>query len=375
LHHGRLELLSTCRAKGKETMNIRLFPSILLACLFSHATPVVALANLPLRFEPARDPGDHVKFVAHGQGYTLFLVDSGAILKSGSATLNMRMTGGSPSPGLAAGELLPGVTNYLIGNDPSRWRTGMAGFARIEYRAIYPGIDLVYYGDQGQLEYDFVVAPGADPRQIRIAFDGATSLRVDKDGDLLLRASGESWRFRKPVLYQRVRGEKQPIAGHYTLHGRQVRFTVSSYDVSLPLVIDPVLVYSTLFGGSKDAILGIATDAAGNAYLAGQTVGFIPLMNPEQPQFNGSFLSGIPNAFITKINAAGTALIYSTFIGGSGGDRADSIAVDPAGNAYITGYTSSADFPTVNPIQPKAKATNAFVTKLNAAGNALVYST
>jgi uncharacterized protein (TIGR03437 family) len=226
-----------------------------------------------------------------------------------------------------------------------------------------------------------VVAPGVDPRQIQIVFDGASDLKVDRNGDLLMRASGQWLRFRSPTIYQDVRGEKKPVAGHYALRGRRVGFSVSSYDTSLPLVIDPVLVYSTLFGGDNEAIFGLATDPAGNVYLTGQTFGLIPILNAEQSKFGGNN-SASPNAFITKINAAGTALIYSTYIGGSksyqptGGDRAFGIAVDAEGNAYITGSTMSTDFPTFHAVQPTLRApVAAFVTKLNAAGTALVYST
>jgi uncharacterized protein (TIGR03437 family) len=355
--------------------------------VFVHANASPSLAKLPLRFERARDPieygrGGHAEFVARGNGYTLYLAESGAILSTQSATLRMQIADGNPSPKIAAQGLLPGMTNYLVGNDPSRWRTGVAGFANVKYRGIYPGIDLMYYGNRQQLEYDFVVAPGADTRRIQIVFDGAKNLKIDRNGDLVMRASGQLLRFRKPLLYQDVHGEKRPVAGQYTLRGRQVGFAVSSYDASLPLVIDPVLVYSTLFGGEEDAIFGLATDQAGNVYLTGQTLGFIPILNAEQSKFGGSYTAGVPNAFITKINAAGTALIYSTYIGGSesnehsGGDRAFGIAVDAAGNAYITGFTVSTDFPTVHAIQSTLPAPiAAFVTKLNAAGDALVYST
>jgi Beta-propeller repeat len=326
--------------------------------------------NLPLRFEPIPDKSGPARFLARGNGYTLFLSDNGAFLQSPAASVRMKMVGANPSASIMAQQPLPGATNYLIGNDPSKWRTGVTGFARVEYRGIYSGIDLVYYGKEGHLEYDFVIAAGADPRKIRIAFDGAARLALDKNGDLVVSASGQTLSFRRPVLYQIIRGEKRPIAGHYDLHGRQVGFKVSEYDASLPLVIDPVLLYSTFFGGPGDLIFAIATDASGSVYMTGATVGTIPIVNAEQPMPKGA------TAFITKVNAAGTALIYSTFIGGSGGDYGSGIGVDSSGNAYIAGYTSSRDFPTVNPIQPELRAkTNAFAAKLNAAGSALIYST
>jgi len=359
---------------------------VLCFSLSAHASAFPNLAKLPLRFEPARARGEHgggrpAELVARGNGYTLYMAESGAILSTLSATIRMQMAGANPSPEITPQGLLPGATNYLVGNDPSSWRTNVAGFARVKYRDIYRGIDLMYYGNQQQLEYDFVVAPGADPRQIQIVFDGAGKLKVDRNGDLVMRAAGQWLRFRSPTLYQEIHGEKRPVKGQYALRGRRVGFTVSSYDTSLPLVIDPVLVYSTLFGGDNEAIFGLATDPAGNVYLTGQTFGLIPILNAEQSKFGGNYLAS-PNAFITKINAAGTALIYSTYIGGSksyqptGGDRAFGIAVDAVGNAYITGFTSSTDFPTFHAVQPILLApVAAFVTKLNAAGNALVYST
>ncbi len=354
----------------------RLSLVIFVAYLAANAEIPASFGNLPLRFEPAQDASGLAKFVTRGNGYTFFLTESGAILKSPYATVRMKMAGGNPSPGITPQEPLPGVSNYLIGNKSSKWRTGVAGFARVKYNGIYPGIDLVYYGKEGRIEYDFVIAPGADPRKIRIVFDGATGLTIDSNGDLVVRAAGKPLRFRKPVLYQNVHGEKRRVAGRYTLHGRRVGFIAPDYDASLPLVIDPVLLYSTLFGGAQDGIFAIATDASGNVYLTGQTFGSITTVKPVQPKFGGNSSNGIANAFITKINAAGTALIYSTFIGGSGGDQAFGIAVDSSGNAYIAGYTGSSDFPTVNPVQPMLRAaTNAFVTKLNATGTSIIYST
>jgi hypothetical protein len=159
-------------------------------------------SNLPLRFELGHDKSGHAKFLARGKGYTLFLTDSCALLQSPSAAIRMKMVGANPSATITPQQPQPGETNYLIGNDPKRWRTGVTGYARVEYRGIYPGIDLVYYGKQGHLEYDFVIAPGADPRKIRIAFDGTASLAVDKNGDLIVSSSGQPLSFRKPVLYQ-----------------------------------------------------------------------------------------------------------------------------------------------------------------------------
>jgi uncharacterized protein (TIGR03437 family) len=357
-------------------MKVKLSLVALLASLFVHAETNPSFGNLPLRFEPTQDSSEHAQFLARGNGYTLFLTERGAILKSRSATIHMKMAGGNPSPSITPQGSLPGATNYLIGNDPSKWRTGVAGFARVEYHAIYPGIDLVYYGNQRQLEYDFVVAPGADPRRIRIAFDGAENLKLDPGGDLIMRASGQRLRFRQPVLYQMVKGERRPVAGHYTLRGRQVGFTVSGYDASLPLVIDPVLsiVFATFLGGSatNDRDEGLAVDSSGSAYVMGSTASpDFPVVNPLQATYTAA---GHTMITVSKFSPDGSKLIYSTFIGGSGGDSPGAIAVDAAGNAYLAGTSASTDFPLVNSILPVSASGNAFVLKLDPTGAKLVYS-
>ena len=238
--------------------------------------------------------------------------------------------------------------------------------------------DLVYYGNQRQLEYDLIVAPGSDPEAIQLAFEGEDELEIDARGDLVLYSDGGQVRLHKPLVYQEVDGVRREIAGAYVLNGgRQVSFEVAAYDAGKPLIIDPVLSYSTYLGGAgADRGLGIAVDGSGNAYVTGLTRSTdFPTASPIQPAFGGAGLGG-GDAFVTKLNAAGNALVYSTYLGGSERDSGFDIAVDASGNAYVTGQTESTDFPTASAIQP-ANAGNAdvFVTKLNASGNALVYST
>jgi hypothetical protein len=183
------------------------------------------------------------------------------------------LAGANPSPHVTGRDELPGKSNYFVGNDPARWRTNVPAYARVHYRDVYPGVDLVYYGNQGQLEYDFVVAAGADPGRIRMSFDGARDIRIDARGDLMLHVAGGDLRQHKPVVYQEVAGVRQQIAGRYVMKGKgQVGFELGAYDETRPLVIDPVLVYSTYLGGAADDPgNGIAVDAVGNAYVTGST--------------------------------------------------------------------------------------------------------
>ena len=313
------------------------------------------------------------------------------------AVLRMKLVGANPAAQVTGLEQLPGKSNYFIGNDPAKWRTNVPTYAKVRYGNVYSGIDLVYYGNQRQLEYDFVVAPGADPRDIRLAIqsrdrEGAVALRIDGEGDLVLESEGSELRLHQPVIYQEISGARQRIGGNFVVHGtpgqvhgkpgqvqggRQVGFEVARYDASKPLIIDPVLTYSTYLGGSNgDEGLGIAVDSSGNAYVTGWTSSTnYPTTNAFQ-----AATGGLQDAFVTKLNAAGSALVYSTYLGGSGGETGFGIAVDSSGNAYVTGQTQSSNFPTANAFQaangnPGFSPADAFVAKLNAAGSALVYST
>ena len=353
----------------------------------------VAYGNLPLSFEPNQgQTNSQVEFLSRGRGYTLFLTATEAVLSlrkptaaktnetedSGDTTgvvLRMRLVGANPSPRVSGLKQLPGRSNYFLGNDPSKWRTNVPTYAKVQYEDVYPGVDLVYYGNQRQLEYDLIVAPGSDPEAIHLAFEGADKLQKGVQGHLALHTAAGQVRLQKPLVYQETNGIRQEIPAAYVLNGgRQVGFEVGTYDADKPLIIDPVLSYSTYLGGNGvDRGFAIAVDGAGNAYVTGgaNSTNF-PTLNPFQAVFPG----GPVDAFVTKLNAAGSALVYSTYLGGGGDDRGFDIAVDSSGNAYVTGQTDSGDFPRIVPIQVLNRGlSDAFVTKLNAAGNDLVYST
>ena len=262
-----------------------------------------------------------------------------------------------------------------MGSDPARWRSDIPTCGRVEYSSVYRGIDLAYYGTQERLEYDFIVAPGAHPDAIRLALDGARNVRVGDGGELVLETEAGPVAFQKPVAYQEIAGARHPVESRYALVGaNEVRFVVGAYDPRRPLVIDPSLVYSTYFGDSNNYTSGtfIAVDSDGAAYITGTTSSIdFPLVNAEQ-----SFYAGSSAIFVSKLSPDGRSLIYSTYLAGSGSDYSRSIAVDGTGSAYIVGYTDSTDFPVENALYPTLNGPeDAFVTKLSASGSALVYST
>jgi hypothetical protein len=369
-----------------------------------------AYGKLPLTFEANQGQTDaRVKFLARGSGYSLFLTSEEAVLIRGRvpeagdwraaalaqnqpapiphaptpAALRMKLVRANPAPTVVGGDELPGESHYFIGNDPRQWRTDIAHYGKVMYEGVYPGVDLVYYGNQGQLEYDFVVGAGADPRAIELTFSGAREVRLGAEGDLVLGVGDGEIRQLKPVIYQEVDGVKKEIAGGYRIDGQaHVSFEVGRYDASRPLVIDPVLVYSTYLGGSgSDLGLGIAVDEDGCAYVTGLTAS---LNFPTTPGAFQPANAGSEDAFVTKLNRRGTAVLYSTYLGGSGSDAGllpatffAGIAVDEDGNAYLTGPTTSPDFPTTPGAFQLALAgpIDTFVTKLNHRGSALLYST
>ena len=374
--------------------------------------------RIPLSFESNRGQTDSsVNFLARGAGYTLFLKPSEAVFTlriadfglpnedraaapssktdAISSTVNpqsairnpqwkvlrMRLDGAASSAAAEGADELAGKVNYLVGRDPAGWRTDIPTYARVRFREVYPGVDVVYYGNQRQLEYDFVVAPGSDPRSVGLRFDGADKVELDEGGDLLLTLGESVVRQSKPLVYQEVAGARREVEGGYAVgEDGRVGFRVGEYDRGLPLVIDPILVYSTYLGGSgTEDGNDIRVDSAGNAYVCGQTSSTnFPTANAIQPTFGGATFEGGRDGFVTKINAAGTGFVYSTYLGGSGDDRCNKIAVDSAGNAYLAGETtSSTNFPRANAFQATfgGGLSDAFVTKLNATGSALVYST
>jgi Beta-propeller repeat len=305
------------------------------------------------------------------------------------AVLRMRLAGANPHAKVTGADEVPAKSNYFIGNDPRKWRTNIPNYARVRYQDIYPGVDLIYYGNQRQLEYDFTVAPGAEPNQIALAIEsseGARELepaRVDNAGDLVIRDHDGEIRFHKPTAYQPGSpGTRQLLGCRYVLLANgEVGFQVAGRDPAQALVIDPVLTYATYLGGSTgpDAAYGMAVDGNGNAYLAGATfsIDFPTTASTFQTSLHGAAQT---NAFISKLSADGSTLLYSTYLGGGGQNQlnyATGIAVDNSGSAFVTGNTQSIDFPTVNPFQGPVNGGGAgvFVTKLNATGSALVFST
>ncbi|SPE45766.1 conserved exported hypothetical protein [Candidatus Sulfotelmatobacter sp. SbA7] len=326
------------------------------------------------RFSDTASSGKLDAPLGAGRRPSTFSADPEVVATRG--VLRMKLRNANPAAKVTGQDELAGTSNYFIGNDPAKWRTNVPTYAKVKYEGIYSGIDLVYYGNQRQLEYDFIVAPGANPH--RIAFDvrGAKRIRRDARGDLVLtmKTGEDEIRWHKPVVYQEKNGARQEIAARYAITDtNQVGFELAKYDASKPLYIDP-LIYSTYLGGSgNDFGYSIAVDGAGNAYVVGTT------SSTDFPTTSGAFQTtygGNGSAFVTKFNAAGSALVYSTYLGGSGGAAASGIAVDSAGNAYVTGTTYSTDFPTTPGAfqTTHTGADDAFVTKLNPRGSALAYS-
>jgi len=375
---------------------------------------LASYGNLPLSFEANQGQSEkRVKFLARGQGYGLFLTPTEAVLSlrasaqdkkhavtepaatgnraapderaRPAAVVRMRLVGANKHPRLTGLDPLPGRSNYFIGDDPARWQRDVPNYARVKYADVYPGIDLIYHGNQRQLEYDLVVAPAADPGRIALAFEGVQKLSLDPEGNLVLQTPRGDIAQHKPVIYQDIGGKREPVGGSYVLRAKQrVGFRVARYDTTRPLIIDPVLSYSTYLGGTGNDIgYAIAVDAFGEfVYVTGGTTSTnFPGVGGNSIQPN---LLGSGDVFVTKLNAAVTAPVYSTYLGGSGLDTAYAIAVDITGAAYVTGETDSPTaagvgnipYPRVGPFQATYKGGgDAFVTKINPAGNALVYST
>lgn len=341
--------------------------------------------QLPLSFEAIpRQSETGARFLARGGGYALWLNADGAVLQlqrasaahgtEAPAVLQMRLVKAARRTALHGEELLAGRANYFIGADPRAWRTAVPQYSRVRYAQVYPGIDLVWYGQQRQLEHDFIVAPGARPEQIKLDFGGVETLAIESDGALRLDVNGGALRLLKPQAWQLVQGERRAVACTFHLNAaRQVEFALGAYDRRAELVIDPVLVYATYLGGTNsDLINGIAVDNAGNAYVTGYTASTdFPGSSPVQATKAAS-----NDVFVLKLNPAGTAVVYATWLGGGANDVGNKIALDGAGNAIIAGSTSSSDFPVKNALQSfKGGSSDAFIAKLNPAGNALAYST
>ncbi|HNG32228.1 MAG TPA: SBBP repeat-containing protein, partial [Blastocatellia bacterium] len=351
--------------------------------------------QLPIRFEANRGQFDRaVNFVARGGGYSLALKSDEAWVQLRAAEnhdttqqravvseaevsrLKLKLENANRHARSIGLEPLAARSNYFIGRDPKAWRTNVANFARVKYEAVYPGIDLVWYGNQQQLEHDFIVAPGADPKLIRFSFAGARNIARNAQGDLTLNLNGGELRLLKPVAWQEDAGNRRTIPCEYRLRGDgRVEFELGDYDRNRTLVIDPILLYSTFVGGSSSETgRGIVVDQDGSAYVVGETFSAdFPLLNPIQSKPATNFS---PDAFVFKLNPAGSALVYATYLGGDFTELAYSAAVDAERNLYLTGYTFSTNFPTTaNALQKEYRGNgDAFVAKLNPTGSALVYS-
>jgi len=306
----------------------------------------------------------------------------------------MRWVGADVTSVLQGIETLPGKVNYLVGTDRSQWRTGQPLFARVRATELYSGIDLIYYADQhARLEYDFILQPGANPTHIAFRIEGADSVRIDRNGELVIKVAGEQIRQHRPVIYQDQLGKRIPVSGGYRMVSRDtIGFAVGKFDATRALVIDPVMSFSTFIGGAKAEFgWGIAVDAANNIYVAGETLSkrFASSADVLQPGYAGG-IGAFGDAFVAKYSGTTRELIYRTYLGGRTDDGARSVAVDATGRAYVTGFTDSRNFPIVPEGNPLSLATleesgrpnnafrifpiNAFVTRVNADGTGLDFS-
>ena len=340
--------------------------------------PPTHVPSLPLVFEPAGG----FDYVARRPGYSLHLSRGEARVEGASGAVRIRFRGANPRAAAEGLGKQAGRVNYFLGADASRWRRGVPAFTRVRYREIYPGVDLDYYGSGSELEYDLIVAPGADPERILLDVEGRGALRVDASGDLVLGRG--ALRLRTPVLYQEVDGVRREIAGGYTIRGRnRAGFQVGAYDRTKPLIIDPVLVFATFLGGSGSENLpgasddvttaSVAVDPDGNIYVAGNTLSAnFPTANPLQAAGAGNV-----DAYVAKLDPSGSKLLYCTYLGGSDLDRPFGLAVDAAGSAYVAGRTHSSNFPTTgNAFQRNLNSyEDGFVAKLSPDGGSLVYAT
>lgn len=341
-----------------------------------------AYGKLPLHFEANRGQADsRVKFISRGNRHALYLTPTETVMAlhneatERDAVLHLKMDGANPAPEVTGEDELPGRVNYFRGQDQTQWQQDVPTFARVAYAGVYPGIDAVYYGNQRQLEYDFHVAPGADPAQIKLRFEGAESLRLDEaTGDLLIETAAGAVRQHKPVVYQHIEGARREIESGYSLEpDGKVAFSLAAYDASEPLVIDPVLAYSSYVGASSsDTAFGVAVDADGFAYITGNLFGAFTMTPGAYDTTNAG-----QDVYVAKINPAGGSFVYATYISANGGNNVgNDIAIDAQGNAYITGKATGAFFPaTTGAYDTTQNSLDAFVLKLNAQGNALLYAT
>ncbi len=342
-------------------------------CLWFAAAAALAHPSLPVFFEPNKGQAPAVaQYVARTAGYSIFLTSGGAIFSTQGQDVVRLGLPGARSTVPEALEPLPGRSHYLTGSKPDQWVTGIRQFSRIRYPKIYPGIDLVYYGRDGRLEHDFIVQPGADPSKIRFSIEGPNPPRLDSKGNLVIDTAIGSLTLQAPTIYQDTASGRRPVSGGFLADGRHFRLEVRQWDRSLPLVIDPVILYTQVIKGSGTGYFSrIAADGAGNIYLAGGTNSTNLVHTGYQKVPAGNF-----DAWLVKLDAAGT-VIYSTLLGGSGSEYTRGLGVAPDGAVLVAGSTTSVDFPvTAKANQPqKGTGQDCFVTRLNANGDGLVYST
>ncbi|HLN00183.1 MAG TPA: SBBP repeat-containing protein [Bryobacteraceae bacterium] len=329
--------------------------------------------QVPMYFVENRGQFDgHAKYVARGSRLTGYFDATSVVFAVDEASFRLSFPGANPASRLEGMGPSAARVNFLVGA-PAQWRTDLPAWDAIAYRAIFPGVDLIYSSTRDRLKSDFIVSPGADPESIRLRYESG-AIHLDGAGALVVPAGRSAFREEPPVIYQEIAGERVAVEGAYRLrHDGTVGFRVGPYDHRQPLIIDPALSYSTFLGGNgMGAVTSIAVDGAGNAYLAGWTTSTnLPTVNAVQSQQKGSV-----DAFVAKLGPGGNSLIYCTYLGGRSDDRAFGIAVDSSGNAYVTGWTGSGAFPVVSPAQSTlAGGKDAFVAKLNPAGNSLIYST
>jgi len=353
------------------------------------------LESLPLSFEANNGQLDkHVRFMSRGTNYVLFLTQSEAVLvlsgeqtsKNAStlhanrrtnepAVIRLKFIGANPASTPIGLNELQAISNHLIGNDRTQWRTGVPQYQKVQYQELYPGIDLIFYGNQQRLEFDFIVAPGADPNVVQLKLEGADRVERDSERGVILNTATGEVRLQKPAIFQIKDGVRKTISGNYRVTGQDIGFTIDRYDPQHTLVIDPVLEYSTYLGGRKDDYANaIAVDDFGYAYITGTTSSTDFPITPGVVQIKANKRI---NAFVAKIDPASSTLIYTTYLGGGQDDRGLGLAVDNLGNVYVTGTTYSKDFPVMpGALQPSLRGNaDIFVTKLDSMGAGLIYST
>ena len=336
------------------------------------------LARLPLSFEPVGEG----RFVSRGPGYSLALTGAEAVVGVRGGTFRLRPAGPTADPAarLVPAEPQGGTVTRLTGDDPSRWSAGLSTFARVEVRQVWPGVDMVWHGDQRRLEHDMVVSPGVDPAVVALHVEGVKSLSLSPDGDLVLDLGAATARLARPVVYQDVAGHRRQVAGEFTLLGpSRIGFRLGGYDSSLPLVIDPILVTSTFLGGmGGDSGYAIAVDPQGNTYVTGSTESAdFPTSAPLQPALANAGGAPASDVFVSKLSADGSRLVWSTYLGGRGRDTGYAVAVGPDGAVYVGGVTESSDFPQARAAQTAygGGASDAFMAKIAANGASVDWST